>query len=107
MVSVLLMLFGFSGFADSIWYCLAPVLSGGCLAVTGALLLWDLEHPARFYPIFTKPQWRSWLVKGAFIILAYSLVLALHFLASIFIATNTGPEDPPFTRSMILWSFFQ
>jgi formate-dependent nitrite reductase membrane component NrfD len=52
------------------------------LAITGALLIWDLEHPERFYLIFTRPQWRSWLVKGAFIIAGYSLVLALHFIAS-------------------------
>ena len=47
-------------------------------------LLWDFEHPTRFYMIFTRPQWRSWLVKGAFIIAGYSLVLALHFVASCF-----------------------
>ena len=50
--------------------------------ITGGLLLWDLEHPERFYLIFTRPQWRSWLVKGAFIIAGYTLVLALHFIAS-------------------------
>jgi Ni/Fe-hydrogenase subunit HybB-like protein len=33
--------------------------------------------------IFTRPQWRSWLVKGAFIIAGYSLLLALHFIASL------------------------
>jgi formate-dependent nitrite reductase membrane component NrfD len=59
------------------------VLSGAFLALTGGLLIWDLEHPARFYMIFTRPQWRSWLVKGAFVIAGYSLVLALHFLASL------------------------
>src|SRR5882724_9330390 len=107
LVAVLLMLFGFTGFADPIWYWLAPVISGVFLTITGALLLWDLEHPARFYFIFTKPQWRSWLVKGAFIILAYSIVLALHFLASVFIVTSAGPENHPFTRPMILWAFFQ
>jgi Ni/Fe-hydrogenase subunit HybB-like protein len=32
--------------------------------------------------IFTRPQWRSWLVKGAFIIAGYTLVLLLHFVAS-------------------------
>ena len=58
-------------------------MSGVFLAITGGLLLWDLEHPERFYMIFTRPQWRSWLVKGAFIIAGYSLVLALHFLASL------------------------
>jgi formate-dependent nitrite reductase membrane component NrfD len=58
-------------------------MSGTFLAITGALLVWDLEHPERFYLIFTRPQWRSWLVKGAFIIAGYSLVLALHFMASL------------------------
>jgi Fe-S-cluster-containing dehydrogenase component/formate-dependent nitrite reductase membrane component NrfD len=65
-----------------LWLWAAPVLSGVFLAITGALLIWDLEHPARFYMIFTRPQWRSWLVKGAFVIAGYSLVLALHFAAS-------------------------
>jgi formate-dependent nitrite reductase membrane component NrfD len=67
---------------DPIWLWAAPVISGAFLAITGGLLLWDLEHPERFYLIFTKPQWRSWLVKGAFIIAGYSLVLLLHFIAS-------------------------
>jgi Fe-S-cluster-containing dehydrogenase component/formate-dependent nitrite reductase membrane component NrfD len=73
----------FSSFpASPLWLWVAPVLSGAFLAVTGGLLIWDLEHPERFYLIFTRPQWRSWLVKGAFVIAGYSLVLALHFVAS-------------------------
>ncbi|MFL6332747.1 MAG: 4Fe-4S dicluster domain-containing protein [Pyrinomonadaceae bacterium] len=73
----------FIGFpASPLWLWVAPVLSGAFLAVTGVLLIWDLEHPERFYMIFTRPQWRSWLVKGAFIIAGYSLVLLLHFVAS-------------------------
>ena len=28
--------------------------------------------------IFTRPQWKSWLVRGAFIISGYGAVLALH-----------------------------
>ena len=69
--------------AGALWHWVAPVLSGVFLAITGGLLIWDLEHPARFYMIFTRPQWRSWLVKGAFVIAGYSLVLALHFAASL------------------------
>src|SRR5215213_7325970 len=65
-----------------LWLWVAPVLSGVFLAVTGGLLIWDLEHPERFLLIFTRPQWRSWLVKGAFVIAGYTLVLALHFIAS-------------------------
>jgi Fe-S-cluster-containing dehydrogenase component/formate-dependent nitrite reductase membrane component NrfD len=74
-----------------IWLWVAPVLSGAFLAITGGLLIWDLEHPARFLLIFTRPQWRSWLVKGAFIIAGYSLVLALHFIASLMGSTSVQP----------------
>ncbi len=59
------------------WLWATPVISGVFLAITGGLLLWDLEHPERFYLIFTRPQWRSWLVRGAFIIAGYTLVLGL------------------------------
>ena len=82
LVAALLVLFGFLSVNNSIWLWATPIVSAVFLAITGALLIWDLEHPKRFYLIFTRPQWRSWLVKGAFIIAAYTLVLALHFLAS-------------------------
>ena len=83
LVAAVLVLLGFLSPVRATWLWATPVVSGGFLALTGGLLLWDLEHPARFYMIFTRPQWRSWLVKGAFIIAGYSLVLALHFGASL------------------------
>jgi formate-dependent nitrite reductase membrane component NrfD len=82
LVAALLVLFGFLRTDSVVWLWVTPVVSGGFLGITGGLLLWDLEHPSRFYMIFTRPQWKSWLVKGAFIIAGYSLVLALHFAAS-------------------------
>ncbi|HKR12603.1 MAG TPA: 4Fe-4S dicluster domain-containing protein [Pyrinomonadaceae bacterium] len=82
LVAALLMLLGVLSPDRAPWLWATPVVSGGFLALTGGLLLWDLEHPERFYLIFTRAQWRSWLVKGAFIIAGYSLVLAAHFVAS-------------------------
>src|SRR6266480_2880764 len=82
LVAALMVLFGFLSANSLLWLWLAPVVSGVFLAITGGLLIWDLEHPERFYLIFTRPQWRSWLVKGAFIIAGYALVLALHFIGS-------------------------
>jgi formate-dependent nitrite reductase membrane component NrfD len=76
---VLLGVLGVDSFA---WLWATPIVSGAFLAFTGGLLLWDLEHPGRFYLIFTRPQWRSWLVKGAFVIAGYTLVLVTHFVAS-------------------------
>jgi Fe-S-cluster-containing dehydrogenase component/formate-dependent nitrite reductase membrane component NrfD len=83
LVAALLVLIGFIDPESTVWLWLTPIISGAFLGITGLLLIWDLEHPLRFYMIFTRPQWRSWLVKGAFIIAGYSLVLALHFVASI------------------------
>src|SRR5438552_3739294 len=83
LVAALLVLSGFLRSNSALWLWVTPIVSGAFLAITGLLLIWDLEHPARFYMIFTRPQWRSWLVKGAFIIAGYSLVLALHFIGSL------------------------
>jgi Fe-S-cluster-containing dehydrogenase component/formate-dependent nitrite reductase membrane component NrfD len=83
LIACLLVLLGALSVTNSIWLWATPIISGGFLAITGGLLIWDLEHPERFYLIFTRPQWRSWLVKGAFIIAGYTLVLALHFIASL------------------------
>ena len=83
LVPLLLVLFGLIRQSSPIWLWVAPVLSGLFLAITGGLLIWDLEHPSRFYMIFTRPHWRSWLVRGAFIIAGYSLLLALHFIATL------------------------
>jgi Fe-S-cluster-containing dehydrogenase component/formate-dependent nitrite reductase membrane component NrfD len=82
LVAALLVLFGFLRADSMLWLWAAPIVSGAFLAITGGLLIWDLEHPERFHLIFTRPQWRSWLVRGAFIIAGYTLVLALHFGAS-------------------------
>ena len=87
-IPLLLVLFGLVEPTSALWTWAAPVLAGAFLGVTGALLIWDLEHPARFYMIFTRPHWRSWLVRGAFIIAGYSLVLALHFLLTLLGATS-------------------
>ena len=83
LIPLLLVVFGLMEADNPLWVWVAPILSGAFLAITGGLLVWDLEHPERFLLIFTRPQWRSWLVKGAFIIAGYTLVLAIHFFASL------------------------
>jgi Fe-S-cluster-containing dehydrogenase component/formate-dependent nitrite reductase membrane component NrfD len=83
LVPALLVLLGLVEGASALWAWTAPLVAVLFLAATGGLLLADLEHPARFYLIFTRPQWRSWLVRGAVSITGYGLVLALHVLASL------------------------
>ena len=65
------------------WPILTPLLSGIFLALTGTILIADLEHPLRFVLIFRRPQWRSWLVRGAVFISLYGVVLVVHFVLGI------------------------
>ncbi|HUZ83103.1 MAG TPA: 4Fe-4S dicluster domain-containing protein [Gaiellales bacterium] len=83
LVALALGLAGRVSWSSTLWLWIAPLVAGGALAATGAVLIWDLEHPRRFFYIFTRPQWRSWLVRGAFVIGAYSAVLGLHVAASL------------------------
>jgi Fe-S-cluster-containing dehydrogenase component/formate-dependent nitrite reductase membrane component NrfD len=83
LVAAVLALAGALSWSASVWLWAVPLIALGMLAATGAVLIADLEHPERFYMIFTRPQWRSWLVRGAFAIGAYGGVLTLHLLGSI------------------------
>lgn len=53
------------------------------LVLTGLLLVIDLDQPRRFLYVLLRPQWRSWLVRGAYIITALGLLLPVYgwFLA--------------------------
>jgi Fe-S-cluster-containing dehydrogenase component/formate-dependent nitrite reductase membrane component NrfD len=83
LVPLLLVLFGRLGPDDPLWTWVAPVIAAALLAVTAGLLVWDLEHPERFFYILTRPQWRSWLVRGGLILAGYAAVLGLHLLGAV------------------------
>lgn len=58
------------------------VFIGGALSVlmtllTTALLVYDLERPERFLSIVLRPQWKSWLTRGAFLLIGFSIVSGL------------------------------
>jgi Fe-S-cluster-containing dehydrogenase component/formate-dependent nitrite reductase membrane component NrfD len=89
LVPLVLLLSGLLSWSSSLWLWAAPLVGGGFLAATGGVLIWDLEHPKRFHYLFTRPQWRSWLVRGAVAISAYAAVLAFHVLFSL-----AGWEEP-------------
>ena len=70
----------FTGLPETLalWQSIGPKVGLAFLAATGGLLIWDLEHPGRFFFIFTRPQPRSWLVRGGVILGVYGLILVLH-----------------------------
>jgi Fe-S-cluster-containing dehydrogenase component/formate-dependent nitrite reductase membrane component NrfD len=82
-VLVLLALTGCLAWGNPAARWAAPGVALLFLAITGALLIWDLKHPLRFYLIFTRHQWHSWLVRGSFIIGGYGAVVAVYVLAAL------------------------
>ena len=42
----------------------------------------DIGRPDRFLNVLVRPQWKSWLTRGAYIITAYGAILTLWLIAS-------------------------
>ncbi len=95
-VATLLAITGILSWGNAAIRWAAPLLALGFLAVTGVLLISDLKHPLRFYLIFTRHHWRSWLVRGSFIIGGYGAVVALYLLAALL-----GPVP---AREVLAWA---
>ena len=83
LVALALALTGFLDWSSDLFAWAVPLLGLAFLAATGVVLIADLEHPARFYYLFTMPHWRSWLVRGAVIILGYGVVLSAQLAAGV------------------------
>jgi Fe-S-cluster-containing dehydrogenase component/formate-dependent nitrite reductase membrane component NrfD len=62
----------------------AAFVSLAGVGLTTLLLVWDLKRPERFLTILYRPQWRSWLTIGAFVLVGYSGLLGAWFLGTWF-----------------------
>ena len=60
-----------------------PLVAGLFLAVTGVLLVGDLRQPRRFHYLLTRANRSSWLVKGAYVLMAFSVVCVLWLIAGL------------------------
>ncbi len=58
----------------------APLLALVFNAITVGLLVADLRRPERFHYVLTRGNWGSWLVKGAYILLAHGTAAALWLI---------------------------
>jgi formate-dependent nitrite reductase membrane component NrfD len=88
---VYLMLWGavVSGFISlsGAWSMLLETIIVFAMIATGVLLCVDLERPDRFLRVIMHPQWRSWLARGAYLIVGFggmvSLLLGVNIGAMI------------------------
>ena len=54
-------------------------------AGVAAVLVKDLERPERFFYILTRPNWTSWMARGAFLLTAHGALAGLWFVAGLLI----------------------
>ena len=82
LIAALLVLLGHAAEQGSVGI-MAPVVATIFLLVTSALLIGDLKQPGRFYYLLTKGNFNSWLVKGAYVLMAFGAITGVWLIAGI------------------------
>ena len=72
-----------SGDRSPLTTVVGPAISLVFLVVTAIVLVVDLERPERFYYILVRPNWRSWMVWGAYFLTAQGILTALWLAATL------------------------
>ncbi|MEM9952739.1 MAG: 4Fe-4S dicluster domain-containing protein [Chloroflexota bacterium] len=89
---------------DSISFAVGGFLSLLFIAITTGLLVYDLERPERFLSILYRPQWRSWLTRGAYILVGFSVLAGLWWLGEMAVLINILPDDVlNGLRPVVMW----
>jgi formate-dependent nitrite reductase membrane component NrfD/ferredoxin len=78
---------------DSPTLVAAGFLSLLFIGITTGLLVFDLEQPLRFFSILIRPQWRSWLTRGAFILIGFTIVAGVWWLLEMGAYLNVWPDS--------------
>jgi formate-dependent nitrite reductase membrane component NrfD/ferredoxin len=85
------MLFAMPGGGDRVLVDLAgPIVALLFLGITVVLLIADLKQPWRFYYLLTKPNFRSWLVWGTYILMIYGALATAWLACGIFAGSVPG-----------------
>lgn len=74
---------GLRFFGEPVVNVAIPVIALVALAATGLLLILDLKRPDRFFYLLTKPNFRSWLVIGSYILIAYGALCAAWLVCGL------------------------
>jgi len=78
--------------SDRIFEFVAPLVSLLFLAITVGFLVWDLKRPERFLSILLRPQWKSWLVIGGYILVIFGGLVTAWLLIP---AAGAFPAEGP------------
>lgn len=74
------------------------------MLITVILLIKDLSQPKRFLNILLRPQWKSWVARGAFILVGFTVVAGLWWLIEGAASLNWISKDFVFAlRPVAAW----
>jgi Fe-S-cluster-containing dehydrogenase component/formate-dependent nitrite reductase membrane component NrfD len=68
----------------------SPIVAMIFTGLTALILIFDLKRPDRFYYLLTKPNLRSWVVIGAYILIGYGGLSFGWLFTSMFAGTLSG-----------------
>jgi Fe-S-cluster-containing dehydrogenase component/formate-dependent nitrite reductase membrane component NrfD len=89
---------------DGLAAVVAGILTVLLIGLTTALLVFDLDRPGRFLYILLRPQWRSWLARGAVILIGFSLLVGIWWLLETAAYSGWLPPGAVATvRPLFLW----
>lgn len=92
---------------DSLAFLAAGFTSMVFMVITVILLIKDLSQPKRFLNVLLRPQWKSWLARGAYIMVTFTVVAGLWWLLEA--ATFLGWSPAAFAadiRPFVAWVTF-
>ncbi len=86
---------------DGLTAVIAGLISLILLGATTAFLVIDLERPERFLYILLRPQWNSWLARGAVFLIGFSVLVTGWWLFEL--GGYWYSYDNTLVRALFLW----
>jgi len=78
---------------DSVTFLVAGFTALVFMLLTVVLLIKDLSQPKRFLNVLLRPQWKSWLARGAYIMVTFTVVAGVWWLLEGAAYLNWLPAD--------------
>ncbi|MBK9207857.1 MAG: polysulfide reductase NrfD [Anaerolineales bacterium] len=92
---------------DSATFLAAGFTAMVFMLITTILLIKDLSQPKRFLNILLRPQWKSWVARGAYIMVTFTAVAGLWWLLEAGAFWNILPvEFVAGIRTIAAWIVF-
>jgi Fe-S-cluster-containing dehydrogenase component/formate-dependent nitrite reductase membrane component NrfD len=90
---------------DSLTFLAAGFTAMVFMLLTVILLIKDLSQPKRFLNILLRPQWKSWVARGAFILVGFTAIAGLWWLIEAASYMNWLSVDiAPTLRPIAAWT---